>query len=317
MKKILKKIFGKRFSDFIYQKKLNFRYRFGNRKRNVERFFNERMPYKINLESPQTFNEKISWLKLNWFNENAKICSDKYAVREYIKKLGYEDLLVPLYAVWDSPKKIDISVLPNEFILKTNNGCGGHYICKDKTSFDKKEAIKILNKNFKKNYAPTSLEWTYEDIKPVVICEKLLDEDCHTPLDYKIYCNNGTAKFLYVCKRHNCIADAKLELDYYDIKFKKLECKQVYPNISCELKKPKNYDRMIELAGKLSKEFPCVRVDFYNINGQIYFGEYTFFPSGGALPFTPNEYDKILGDMIELPEKQETPFNYENKKNSN
>ncbi len=321
MKNIIKKILGNKLSNAIHARKVYKQkvkdYKFGNRKECVEKFFNDRMPYKIDLESPTTFNEKISWLKVNWFNENAKICADKYRVREYIKKLGYEDLLVELYGAWDSPKKIDEKNLPNSFILKTNNGCGDHYICKDKSKFDKKLAIKTLNKNFKRDYSPMSLEWTYENMKPMVICEQLLDENGHTPLDYKIVCNNGEVKFLYVCKRYNCVENSKLELTYYSKDFVPFDCKQIYPNISSKIEKPKNYDRMIELAEILSKEFPFVRVDFYNIDGKIYFGEYTFFASGGALPFEPNEYDKILGDMIELPDKQETPFNNENIKNSN
>lgn len=321
MKNLLKKILGDKISNAIHTRKVENRkrkeYKYGNRRECVERFFNERMPYKINLDNPQTFNEKISWLKLNWYNPNAKICADKYKVREYIKNLGYEDLLVDLYGVWDKPRKINVSKLPNSFILKTNNGCGDHYICKDKSNFNKKEAVKILNKNFKRDYAPMSLEWTYEGMKPMIICEQLLDENGHTPLDYKIICNNGKAKHLYVCKRHNCVDGAKLELTYYDTNFNAFNCKQIYPNISSNIEKPKNFDRMIELAEILSKEFPLVRVDFYNINGKIYFGEYTFFPSGGALPFEPEEYDKILGDMLELPEKQETPFNNEKFKNSN
>jgi len=321
MKKILKKILGKKISNKIHNKlainEQKRKYYHEDRATVVKEYFKGRMGYELDLENPQTFNEKVCWMKVNWYNPNAKICVDKYRVREYIKKIGHEEILNELYQVWDKPSKIKEEQLPDKFILKINNGCGDHYLCKDKATFNKKDAIKILNRNFKCDYAPKAQEWAYEGMKPVVLCEKVLEEDGHSPLDYKIICNNGKAKFFYICNRHDCKDGYKVETNFYDLDFNFIPCRQGEPNISREIKKPKNFEKMIALAEDLSKEFPFVRVDLYNIDGKIYFGEYTFFNWSGSVAFEPKEYDKILGDMIQLPEKQETPFNNEKLKNSN
>ncbi|MBE5755398.1 MAG: hypothetical protein E7341_01790 [Clostridiales bacterium] len=285
-----------------------------SREKLVSKVFKEGMGYYPNLDNPQTFNEKVCWMKVNYYNPLAKVCADKYGVREYLKALGHEDLLIKQYGVYGSAKQIKIEDLPETpFILKTNHGCGGHLICKDKSKLEQKHLLKVLGANEKKNinYATHAQEWVYEHITPMILCEEFLDEDGHSPMDYKIICNNGKVKFLYVCKRFDCAEGVDHELTIFDRDFNKLPCTWSRPNLSIELKKPKNYDKMIALAEELSKPFPFVRVDFYNINGKLYFGEFTFFPWSGRHPFQPAEYDKILGDMIELPEKQETPFNYE------
>ena len=314
IKDLIKKIVGKDFSEKLHRKRLfkqyKKEYRTENRRSLVERKFEEKMGYKIDLDNPKTFNEKITWFKINWYDPQAITCSDKWAVKKYLIDKGYEEYVPKTYGVWDSPKKIKFDSLPEKFILKTNHGCGGCYVCKDKSKINKKEAIKSIGENFYYEYSAISQEWTYDGIVPKVFCEELLEEEGRVPYDYKIVCSKGKAKFLYVCKRHDCKV-GKLELNYYDRDFNLIPCKQHYPNITIEIQKPKNYENMVALAEELAKPFPFVRVDFYNIEGKLYFGELTFFPSGGALAFEPAEYDKILGDMIELPEKQETPFNYE------
>lgn len=322
-KSIFKKIVGDNLTKKIQKirfdranKKLYKRRRFEyynlSREVAVKNTFKERMGYELDLNNPKTLNEKICWLKVNWYDPKAVICADKYLVKYHVRSKVGEEILVKNYGVWDNPKDIEWDKLPNKFILKTNHGCGGHVICKDKSTLNKKQAIKELKKGFYDDYAPNAQEWTYDNIKPKVICEELLEENEHSPLDYKIFCNNGKVKLLYVCSRHDCANGAKLELNYYDRDFNLYPCQQSYPNISREIKKPVNYEKMIEYAEILSKDFPFVRVDFYNINGKIYFGEFTFFASGGALEFQPEEYDRIFGDMIELPEKMETPFNEKN-----
>ena len=314
IKNIIKKIVGYELREKIHKKKVyrQFKkeYKTENRRTLVERKFKEKMGYNIELDNPQTFNEKITWMKVNWYSPLAITCSDKWAVKEYLRQNGYEDIVPKTFGVWSDPKKIKFKTLPNKFILKTNHGCGDCYICRDKNELNKKQAIKELREDFYYEYSAVAQEWTYDGITPKVFCEELLEEDGRTPYDYKIICNNGKAKFLYVCKRYDCKI-GNLELNYYDREFNLIPCKQHYPNITIKLEKPKNYEKMIALAEELSKPFPFVRVDFYNIDGKLYFGEFTFFPSGGALAFEPEEYDKVLGDMIELPEKQETPFNHE------
>ena len=317
MLKFIKAIFRKPYiaiENKILKKKNEYNYYHMPREKLVSKVFKKSMGYYPDLKNPKTFNEKVCWLKVNYYNPLAKVCADKYGVREYLKTLGYEDLLIKQFKAWGSAQQIKIEDLPDEpFILKTNHGSGGHLICKDKSNLNQKDLIKVLGASEKKytNYATHAQEWVYEHITPMVLCEELLDENGHSPMDYKIICNNGKVKFLYVCKRFDCTEGVDHELTIYDRDFKKIPCTWSRPNISIDLEKPKNYEKMIQLAEELSKPFPFVRVDFYNINGKLYFGEFTFFPWSGRFPFQPTEYDKILGDMIELPLKQETPFNYE------
>lgn len=279
-------------------------YNFCNRRKYIEIMYQKRTNKKLNLDNPKTFNDKLNWLKLYWYDPIAYKCVDKYRVREVVKERGYENLLNTLYAVYDNPKDINWDELPNEFILKANNGCGNHIICKDKDKLDKKKAFKTLRKNLYRNYAVLSAEWPYEKVKPKIICEKLLEENGKAPTDYKIFCCNGKPLFLYVATDR----EKKTKFDFFDINFKMIPVKQQYDNSEFQIKKPKNYDEMLEIASKLSQGLPFVRVDFYNINGKIIFGEYTFFHMGGRHEFVPDKYNYIFGNMIELPPKMKTPF---------
>ena len=182
--------------------------------------------------------------------------------------------------------------------MKLNNGCGNHVICEDKSNLNVKEAIRTLKRGMITKHHYYSFEWAYEGIKPKIICEKLLYENGKLPLDYKIYCSEGKPKFLFIISG---AADDDVRFDFYDLEFNHLPVMGKRPNSDFPLSKPKNFEKMLELAAKLSEGFPQVRVDFYNINGQIIFGELTFFSSGGVGYYTPDHYDYIFGELIDFP----------------
>lgn len=266
-------------------------------KKYLEFVYEEKIGEKLNLENPKTFNEKLQWLKL--YNRNPKYTKlvDKYEVREYIEKTIGKEYLIPLLGVYSTPKEIDFDKLPNQFVLKTTHDSGTVIICKDKNSFDKKFAIKKLNKSLKRKYFYLWREWPYKDVKPRIIAEEYMEDKSTERLnDYKFYCFHGEPKMMFV------IIDRgkNTKTNFYDMKFNKLNVTQTYPNFDKKIEKPKEFDEMVELCKKLSKDIPHVRVDFYIINGKVYFGELTFFDSAGFDRFTPSKYDKLLGDYIKL-----------------
>lgn len=262
-------------------------------KKNFKKKFNKN----INLENPITFNEKIQWLKLNWRDDIASKCADKYSVREIIKNTIGEEFLNELYGVYDDVDEIDIDKLPEKFVLKGTHGSGFNIICKNKYDIDWDKEKKIMKKWLKTNYYFRGREWVYKNIKPRIICEKYLEgENGEPPIDYKFMCFNGEPKFSFVClERFD-----ELKIDFYDNNWNKMKFSRKYPNSDYEIPKPKLYDEMIEISKTLSKKFPFVRVDLYEVNGKIYFGELTFFPGNGMEEFSPNEYDEIVGKYIKL-----------------
>jgi len=257
----------------------------------------KRVHKKLNLKNPKDFNEKLQYLILYKHGEKEKECSDKYLVRENLKELGYEDLLPKLYGAYKTFDEINISELPEKFVLKTNNGSGTAFICLDKNNFDFNKCKKMLNKNLKRNFAKESLEYHYMNIKPLIICEEYIDDgNGKNPLDYKIHCFNGNPECILVCsERAN-----GLKRDYYDLNWEYLNyTKEEYRNINSH-KKPLNLEEMIKIARELSKGFPFVRVDLYNVNGKIYFGELTFTPNAGINKNLKQEALDYFGNLIEI-----------------
>ena len=254
---------------------------------------------KIDLENPKTFNEKLQWLKFNDRNPLYTKLVDKYEVREYIKKKIGEQYLVHIYGVWNKFEEIDFEKLPNQFVLKCTHDSGGIVICKDKSKLNLKEAKKKINKSLKRNFLYIGREWPYKDVKPRIIAEKYLQEENTEDLyDYKFMCFNGKVKCSFICSGRN--KEEGLSVDFYDINWNKMPFERKYKNSKNEFEKPKNYEKMIELSEILSKEIPFVRVDFYEVNGKIYFGELTFYPGSGFEKFNPQKYDEVLGSWLEL-----------------
>lgn len=259
-----------------------------------------RMGKKLNIDNPKTFNEKIQWLKLYDRKDLYTKIVDKYEVRKYIEdKIGAE-YLIPLLGVYNSFDEINFELLPKQFVIKCTHDSGGLVICKDKNKLNIEKARKKISKCLNRNYFYNTREWPYKNVKPRIIIEKYMVDESRTELkDYKFFCFDGKVKSLFVASDR----DTDTRFDFYDINFNKLPLKQYYENGTKEISKPKGYDEMLKLSSKLSKGFPHVRVDFYDINGKIYFGELTLSHFSGLKKFEPEKYDYLFGDFIKLPDK--------------
>lgn len=260
------------------------------------------MNKKLNLNNPQTFNEKLQWLKLYDRNPKSTQLVDKYNVRYYIKETIGEEYLIPLLGVWNSFEEIEKDKLPNQFVLKTTHDSGGVVICLDKETFDWDMAKQKLNKSLNKNYYNFSKEWPYKNVKPRIIAEKyMVDESGYELKDYKFFCFNGTPEIMFIASDRT----TSTKFDFFDMNFNHLPVKQHYENNSDkDFDKPRSFENMITLSKHLSKNIPHVRVDFYDINGHIYFGELTFYIFSGFVDFTPEKYDLILGEYLQLPKQK-------------
>ena len=255
------------------------------------------MGKKLNLKNPQTFNEKLQWLKLNDRNPEYTKMVDKYEVRKYIAEKIGEDYLIPLLGAWDSFDEIDFDKLPEQFVLKCTHDSGGLIICKDKSKLDINEARKKINKCLKRNVYYLTREWPYKNVKPRIIAEKFMVDESGTELkDYKIFCFNGEPKALFVATDR----PYDTRFDFFDIAFNHLPFTNGHPNAEKEIRRPEGLSKMAELARKLSGGMKQVRIDFYDINGKVYFGEITFFHWSGMVPFEPEEWDYKWGEMIKL-----------------
>ena len=256
------------------------------------------MNKKLNLLNPSTFNEKLQWLKLHDRNPLYTSYVDKYEVREFIEKTIGKECLVPLLGVYDEVEDVDFSILPDQFVLKPTHTSGNVIICRDKTKLDLIETKKTLIKWLKREYFWYQREWPYKNIKPRIICEELIKtNDGKPPKDYKIFCFNGEPKFVFVASDRGI--DTKF--DFFDIDWNRQSLKQHYPNSDYIIEKPRQWEKMLELAKILSQGIPHVRVDFYiDSSESIYFGELTFYHMSGLHAFTPESYDYLLGSWIDL-----------------
>lgn len=257
---------------------------------------------KLDLEHPKTLNDKILWLKFNtyWNNQLIKQCADKYAVRNYIKKCGYTDLLNELIGVYDSVDDIPWAALPNKFALKLNTGCACNLICTDKATLDVEKVKKLLKKWMRKNYYLEYSEMQYKDVKKYILIEKFLgDDDGNLPLDYKFYCFNGESKYVMVCTDRKNGKNANFF--YFNREWEMQPfTREALEGQDTVIEKPDKIDEAFEIAEALSKDFPFVRVDLYIVKGKIYFGELTFTPSAGMDDSRLTSTDQILGDSLKL-----------------
>lgn len=254
----------------------------------------------LDLINPLTYNEKLQWLKLkNRKPEYTKLV-DKYEVKKYVADLIGEQYVIPTLGVWDKIEDIEFDKLPNRFVLKCTHDSGGVVICDDKTKFNKKTAIKKLKKRFKHNYYAENREWIYKDVKRRIIAERFLDSPTGDLVDYKFLCFDGKPELMFIASERNC-ADKETKFDFFDMQFNKLPFTNGHPNSDKYIEKPEQFDKMKELASVLSRGMPHVRIDFYQSEGKVYFGEITFFHWSGFTPFDPPEWDRKLGDMLKLP----------------
>lgn len=254
---------------------------------------------KINLKNPKRFNEKIMWLKLNKYYKNPDIikCVDKIKVRDYVEQKVGKDILVPIIGTYNNEKEIEWETLPNQFVLKINTGSGYNIVCKNKSKLSEKQTKEKLKKWLNEEYYIKYADYQYIGVEKKILCEKFLQENIR---DYKFFCFHGKSEFFYVSEGlgdHN-----NLKMGYFDMQGKDLKVRREGYNMISqdELVLPSNFENMIKIAEKLSKDFPFVRVDLYNIDKQIYFSELTFIPTGGLMKIEPDEYDMIWGDLLKL-----------------
>lgn len=254
--------------------------------------------YRLDIKDPRTYNQKLQWLNLNYMNPLLCKLADKHEVKNYVKEMVGGEYVVKSYGVWNSFDEIDFDKLPSQFVLKTTHDSGGIVICKDKSKLDLKKARDKINRHLKKNLFYLYREWVYKNIEPRVIAEEFLVDESKVELkDYKFFCFNGEPKAMFIATGRQ---EGNTMFDFYDINFNHLDIVQGHPQSGKVVEKPKNYALMVALATKLSKGLPHVRVDFYNIDGKVLFGEYTFFHYGGMMPFHPQKWDYEFGSWIDL-----------------
>lgn len=256
---------------------------------------------KLNLDDPVTFNEKLQWLKIHDRNPLYTTLVDKYRVKQWVAdRIGAEHV-TPTYAMWERAEDIDISGLPERFVLKTNHDCGGVAICRDRATFDLDAAKMKLAEHLKTNYFWRTREWPYKDVKPCVFAEEYLDPDEGRGdlTDYKVMCFGGKVRCEFTCTDR---AEGDLHVDFFDTDWNHLPFTRHYPNADLPPEAPARLKEMVADAERLSSGIPFVRADFYEVAGQYYFGEMTFFPGGGMEEFDPESWDTELGSWIDLPE---------------
>lgn len=258
-----------------------------------------RIGKKLNLNEPKTFNEKLQWLKINDRNSLYTKLVDKYEVKEYVSKIIGKEYIIPTIGVYNSFDEIDFSKLPNQFVIKCTHDSGGLVIVKDKTKFNHKEAKKKIEHCLKRNYYLNTREWPYKDIKPRIIIEPYMEDVKQKELiDYKIMCFNGKPKLLFTCTER--FSGEGLKVTFFDLNWNKLPFEKKYPSSTKKIEKPLNLQKMIELSEKLAKDLIFIRVDWYEINNKLYFGELTFYPGSGCERFMPEEWDYKIGNLLEL-----------------
>ena len=264
----------------------------------LEHRYKKLMGKSLNLNPPVTYNEKLNWIKLYDRNPFYVKLADKIAVRDYVKEKIGEEYLVPLLGIWDKAEDIDFDKLPTRFVLKCTHDSESAIICKDKSKLDINRARKQLSKALGVNFYYYNREWVYKDIPRKIIAEEYLEDPIDKELrDFKIFCFNGVPKAMFIATDRG-IHETKF--DFYDMEFNHLDFTQHYPNSDKPVRKPQSFELMKQLAAKLSDGLRHVRVDFYEVEGRVYFGEITFFHHGGTTPFVPEKWDYIFGEWLDI-----------------
>lgn len=258
---------------------------------------------KLNLDNPQTFNEKLQWLKLYDRKPEYTDMVDKYAAKNYVAGRIGEEYIIPTYGVWECFDDIDFDSLPQQFVLKCTHDSGGLVICRDKSTLDREKARHKIESSLKRDFFYVGREWPYKNVPKRIIAEQYMEDTKTEELrDYKFFCFDGVAKALFIATDRQKEGE-EVKFDFFDMDFKHLDFKQGHPNAVVSPAKPETFDEMRQLAEKLSKGIPHLRVDFYEVNGKAYFGELTFSHFSGMVPFNPEEWDETFGSWIKLPEK--------------
>lgn len=263
------------------------------------------MKKKLNLEMPITYNEKLQWLKLYDRRPEYTIMVDKYEAKKYVAERIGKEYIIPTLGIWDHYDEIDFNELPEKFVLKCTHDSGGIVICKSKEGLNRREAKRILTRNLKHNFFWTGRDWPYKNVKPRIIAEKYIeDHTTHDLPDYKIFTFDGVARALFVASDRQK-EGVETKFDFFDMDYNHLDIKNGHDYSEAYPEKPKTLNIMRELAEKLGKGIPQARIDFYEVDGEVYFGEITLFHYSGVVPFEPECWDKTFGDWIKLPPKRD------------
>ena len=278
--------------------------RFISDERLIRKKFKKAFGRELNLENPQTFNEKIQWLKLYDHRPEYPLMVDKYEVKKIVSDKIGSDYVIPLIGVYNNFDEIDFDKLPDKFVLKCTHNSGGLTICRDKSKLDIPAVRESMSRALLQNYYWNEREWAYKDITPRIIAEEYVQdgERINLPV-YKILTFNGEPKVI------QAIQDDKTDyetIDYFDTDWNKLPFRQNFPNSKTPYSKPEKLDLMLELTAKLSADIPLVRIDWYTVGDKIRFSEFTFYSDAGFVPFDPPEWDYKLGEMIKLPDIKKT-----------
>ena len=294
MNKVVAKIWHSKYVQFFVPDKLY-----------LSLYFRKRFGYNMNWKEPKTFNEKIQWLKLYSDTTQWTYLSDKIQVREYIKEKGLEDILIPIYGIWKNPNDIQFDVLPDSYVLKSNHGSGTVIVVKNNRNLDKKTAVFKMKNWLKMKYGAFSAELHYLGITPLIYAEAFLNDDVElssSVIDYKIFCQNGVPSCIWVCRNRT---PESVDVSTYDVSWKLhpewAGDSSHYHKSEISMAKPKNFERMLDIAKILSEDFPQVRVDLYNIGGKIYFGELTFTSCSGTMDIFSKDYLIEMGNKVKLP----------------
>lgn len=266
-----------------------------NDRKYLERIFYKKCNYKLDVENPKTFNEKIQWIKLfdrkQWYTNLV----DKYEVKEYISKLIGRQYVIPTIGVWNSFEDINFAELPEKFVLKCTHDSGSVVFCTNKKYFDIEKAREKLEYCLQQNYYYLGREWPYKNVVPRIIAEPLLED---IEIDYKLMCFNGKYKCTFTCTER---LEGHLKVTFFNRSWERLPFTRKYPSSEIDIPKPQNMELMIALAEKISENLLFARIDFYEIKGCVLFGEITFSPGNGMEKFEPQNFDYELGSWIKLP----------------
>lgn len=295
-------------NNYITNPKIRFMYnnKLGLYRKKDDNFFYEKyyriaLKKELNLDNPVTYNEKIQWLKKYDRNPLYTKLVDKYEVKAIVADMIGEEYIIPTLGVYNSFDEIDFSILPDRFVIKVTHDSGGVIICKDKNKLNIANARRVINKALKRDYYLDWHEWPYKDVPKRIIIEELLeDAESEDLRDYKFFAFDGEVKALFIASDRQS-ATEETKFDFYDENFEFLPFINGHPNSGMIMDKPKTFEKMKELAATLSEGIPHVRVDLYEVNGKIYFGELTFAHWSGFVPFEPEEWDYIFGSWIKLP----------------
>ena len=260
-----------------------------------------RMGKRLNLEHPETYSEKLQWMKLHDRNPLYTRLVDKYEVKPIVARKIGDEYIIPTLGVWEKAEDIDFDSLPDQFVLKCTHDSGGLVICKDKGKLNQDAARKKLGACLKHSFYWGMREWPYKNVKPRMIAEQYMEDETGELRDYKFFCFDGEVKALFIASDRT--KDVETKFDFFDENFNHLPFTNGHPNADVPPSKPVCFEEMKRLASVLSKGIPQVRVDFYEIRGKVYFGEMTFFHWSGMTPFVPEEWDYKFGSWIKLPNR--------------